>query len=186
MCCGGRADGATGALQQSGGRQSERSNLREDGGGFLEITAVHVASVQVGHLPVNPGHLSTPVRTELQGSPALVRIVQTDEHRSRIGFCLSENLPEQPRGWKILVFIEKYIDKFHFVVVNITDSMSAGVSERYNIAANASLSITILPDRYCNDHCKQYDCQANSNFPMSFPTVTHFCLRVTATHSSNF
>ena len=114
-------------LDQSTRLHVKTVDFREDGGCFLEVTAVHVASVQVRHLPVHPGHLSTPVGAELQGSQALVRIVETNEHRSRIGISLSENFPEEPRCWDILVFIEK--DVF-LIVVNITvlkDPMSAGV-----------------------------------------------------------
>ena len=47
-------------LDQSTRLHVKTGYFREDGGGFLEITAVHVASIQVGHLPVNPGHLKTP------------------------------------------------------------------------------------------------------------------------------
>ena len=47
-------------LDQSTRRHVKTGYFREGGSCFLEIAAVHVASVQVGHLPVNPGHLSTP------------------------------------------------------------------------------------------------------------------------------
>ena len=45
-------------LDQSSRRHVKTGYFREDGRRFLEITAVHVASVKVRHLPVNPGHLS--------------------------------------------------------------------------------------------------------------------------------
>ena len=46
-----------------------------------------------------------------------MRIVQTYERRGRVGIFLSENLPEEPRCWNILVFIEE--DVF-LIVVNIS------------------------------------------------------------------
>ena len=46
-------------LDQSSRRNVKTGYFREDGSRFLEIAAVHVASVKVRHLPVNPGHLST-------------------------------------------------------------------------------------------------------------------------------
>ena len=56
-----------------------------------------------------------------------MRVVETDEHRSRIGIFLSEYLPVEPRCWNILVLVEKDI---FLVVVNIAvlkDPMSASV-----------------------------------------------------------
>ena len=46
-----------------------------------------------------------------------MRIVQTNEHRSRVGIFLSDNLPEEPRCRDILVFIEEDI---LLIVVNIS------------------------------------------------------------------
>merc|ERR1712113_992882 len=53
-------------------RHVKTGYFREGGSCFLEIAAVHVASVQVGHLPVNPGHLSTPTWMKMQSSVGVV------------------------------------------------------------------------------------------------------------------
>ena len=58
-------------------------------------------------------------------------IVETNEHRSRVGVFLSENLPEEPRCRDILVFIEEDI---LLIVVNIAvlkDPMSPSVDSNF-------------------------------------------------------
>ena len=100
-------------LDQSSRRNVKTGYFREDGSRLLEIAAVHVASVKVRHLPVNPGHLSTStgmeseeneisssyfvfrilVSTELCRSPGHVGIIQTNEDSGRVCGLQSGNHP---------------------------------------------------------------------------------------------
>ena len=73
-------------LDEAGGlSEAEAVNLLEGGCSLREVTAVHVAPGEVGHLPVNPGHGGAHVGAQLQRHRLLVGVVHAKEGRSRVG-----------------------------------------------------------------------------------------------------
>ena len=65
---------------------AEAVDLLEGGGGLREVTAVHVAPGEVGHLPVHPGHGGAHVGAQLLGGLGGVRVIESDEGHRRVGF----------------------------------------------------------------------------------------------------
>ena len=94
-------------MQQTRRLQPERGDDWEGSSGLLEVTAVHVSSVQVGHLPVHPAHLRAGVGTELHRGPPGVRIIQPDEDGSSVGLLISQDFPEVERSGEILVLVQE-------------------------------------------------------------------------------
>ena len=118
-------------LDQSTRLNVKTVDFRKDRSGFPEITAVHVAPVQVGHLPVDPGHEGALVGAELQRGEGRVGVVQPDEDSGRVtrlktvtvllrqsllSHLIMQNLPEVSGSGNVLVLVEKY---FLIVVVGV-------------------------------------------------------------------
>ena len=73
-------------LDQAGGlAETEAVDLLEGGGGLREVTAVHVAPGEVGHLPVHPGHGGAHVGAQLQWHRLLVGVVHAKESHRGVG-----------------------------------------------------------------------------------------------------
>ena len=74
-------------LDQAGGlAEAEAVDLLEGGGGLPEVTAVHVAPGEVGHLPVHPGHGRAHVGAQLKRHRLFVGVVHAKEGHRSVGW----------------------------------------------------------------------------------------------------
>ena len=77
-----------------------------------------------------------------------MRIVEPNEHRSRIGVFLSENFPVEPRSWDVFVLVEENI---FLIVVNIAvleDPVGPGVDINFLAETEGELSLMFIYFKY--------------------------------------
>ena len=89
-------------LDEAGGlSEAEAVDLFEGGCGLREVTAVHVAPGEVGHLPVHPGHGGAHVSAQLLRGLGGVGVVKTNEGHSRVGFLKFKMVQSSPPPFPI-------------------------------------------------------------------------------------
>ena len=114
-------------MQQTRRLQPKRGDDWEGSSSLLEITAVHVSSGEVRHLPVDPAHLGAGVATQLHRSPSGVRIIQPDEDGSSVGLLISQNFPEIERSWEIVVLVQKNVSLIAAHIRVLEDAVCSSV-----------------------------------------------------------